>query len=113
MHRAGAAERNEGEFPRIMPAFDRNDAQRLRHIAVDDFDDARGGLCHRQAQRLGNRNVDRAFRCGNVDRQVAAQQSLAIEIAQYHIRIGHSRRGAAGTVRRGTGIRTRAVRTDL
>ena len=39
MQRAGAAERDEGEVARVVPALDRDDAQRTQHLRVHDRDD--------------------------------------------------------------------------
>ena len=41
VQRPGAAERDEREIARIVPALDRHDSQRTQHLRVDDVDDRR------------------------------------------------------------------------
>ena len=56
MQRPGAAERDEREVGRIVPALDGDDAKRTQHLGVDDVDDAAG--IDSAKRSLGRRPVE-------------------------------------------------------
>ena len=60
VHRAGAAERQQGEAARVDAALDRDDAERPHHLLVGDADDPGGGLQRVQSQFIGQR-ADRSL----------------------------------------------------
>ena len=51
VHAAGAAERDEREIARVVPALDRDDANRALHVGVGDAHDAFGERRHAELQR--------------------------------------------------------------
>ena len=60
VHRAGAAEGQQGEAARVDAALDRDDAQRPHHLLVGDADDPGGRLARVEAERRGERGDRRA-----------------------------------------------------
>ena len=85
MHGASAAEGDERELAGIVAALDRDDAQRLGHVAVDDFDDLGGRFGHSQSEQVCHSLADRRLGCREIDLERAAQQRLAIEVAQHDV----------------------------
>ncbi len=73
VQRAAAAERHQHEVARIEPALDRHDAQHLRHVGIDERDDARGRTFNVAVQRCRN-GRDRRVRARRIDRKRAADQ---------------------------------------
>ena len=98
MQRPGAAERREHEIARVVAALHRDDLQDLRHGVIDDVDDGgrRGG--HIDAERLREPLAHRGFGGGMIDRQLAAEQRGAVEIAEQQVAVGDGRLGAAAAV---------------
>src|SRR6516165_5140104 len=96
---AGAAKGDQRKLARVMAALDRDDAKGLGHIAVDDLDDRRGSFGHSQSKRIGHPLADRRLRCREIDRERAAQQGFAIEVAEHDIGIGDRRLAATESVR--------------
>jgi hypothetical protein len=105
-----AAKGNQREFARIVTALDRDDAKCLGHIAVDDLDDRGGGFGDPQPERIGHAFADRRLRCRKIDRERAAQQGFAIEVAEHYVSVAdrrvvptesvsHRTRGGAGAAR--------------
>jgi uncharacterized membrane protein YbhN (UPF0104 family) len=74
MERAGAAEGDERELPRIVAALDRDEAQRPQHLRVDDFD------------RLG--------RVDSLERALGGVATLALAAIGFALAIGHYDVGA-------------------
>ncbi len=113
MHRPGAAERDQREISRVVAALDRDDAQGFGHVAVDDLDDLGGSLGNLKAERRCDIAGDRGFGGGCVDRQIAAQQRFAVEIAEHDVGVADGRMRAAAPIGGGAGEGAGAVRPDL
>ena len=78
MQRACAAERDERELPRIVPALDRDDSQGTQHFRVHDLD------------HVGRVEVTEGP-LGGVAVELDARRDLLREPAEEEIRIGHRR----------------------
>ena len=109
VQRAGAPERDEGELARIQAAVDRDEADRVDHIEIDQVDDRLSGLeyGHVQATR---ESLERRFRGGHVERHLATQEVARVEAAEDQVRVGHGRLGAAAAVANRTGSGAGALR---
>src|SRR5262249_9564479 len=83
-----------------MAALDRNDAQRLGHIAVDDFDDCRSRLGHPQPERIRHPLANRCLRCRVIDCKGTSQYGLAIEVTEHDIGVADRRLRATFAVSR-------------
>ena len=64
VHRAGAAESDQRELARVVAALERDDAQCLGHIAVDDLDDRGGRVGQADSERVADPLADRRLRRG-------------------------------------------------
>ena len=111
MHRAGAAEGEQREVPRIVAALDCDHANRALHVGVDDANYAarrRGRICFHLA-REPRHCVDGAIR---VELHLAAEEVCRDQSARDQIGVGHGTQIAAA-VTCGTGIGACAIRPDL
>jgi hypothetical protein len=96
---ARAAERDQRELARIVPALDRDDAQRPQHLRVHDLDD------------LGRiKAFERALGGSPIERYVARQ--LRGQPPEQQVRIGDGRPSAAPPIAGGPRLRGRALGAD-
>ena len=109
---SGAAGADQHEIARIIAALDRDAADAVHHVVVDDGEHAVGGLFGRHAQWVG----DALKRCpGLVDaeRQFAAEKTVGIEIAQHQIGVGRRRLDSALAIAGRSRIGAGRLRPDL
>ena len=90
VQRPGAAERQQREGARIMPALDRDRADRPHHVGDDDPEHAVRGALDRKAEPLGERR-DRIAGERCVERHVAAEQATR-KPAEHQVGVGDSGR---------------------
>ena len=109
VHRAGAPERHQREPARVDAALDRDHAQRPRHLAVGDADDALGGLGLAEPELLAEAR-DRGAGGIAVELDVAGEPRVRREVAEDEVRVGHRRLGAAPAVTGGPGLGARRAR---
>ncbi len=96
MQGAGAAERDDREVPRVVAALDRDDAQRPKHLGVDDAD-------HRV-------RVDRPHRTlRGVAIEPQAARELLRQPPEQQVRVGHRRQRASVAIAGRTGKGARAL----
>ena len=112
MERAGAPKGDEREFAGVMPALDRDDAERIRHIAVDDRDYAGSRFLDRLIERAGQLRLEGGYCGGVVDRHTSTEKRACVKIAQDEIGVGHCWALAATSVADGSGFCTRTARAD-
>ena len=111
MHRACAAEGDEGEVARLDSLLDRERPDRLRHLRVDHRDDPLGQLGDPEAELLAEPG-DRGAGGRGVERHAAARERLRIDPAEHEVGVGHRRAGAAAAVAGRAGIGAGALRAD-
>jgi hypothetical protein len=108
-----AAERKQHEIARVVPARERNHADRAGHAIVGDAQDRRGHLDavqpERPAELLGKDRLDPAHIGGPGN----SEQAPGVEPAEHEVRIGDRRLGAAASVADRSGMRAGAARADL
>jgi hypothetical protein len=109
---AGAAVAEHGEPARVEPALDRDAADQVGHLRVDDLDHRRGRLLRRQPERLRDRR-ERLERGVGVEPDPSAEEVVRVQPAQHEIRVGDRRFVAARPVARRSGHCAGAARTDL
>ena len=112
MRRRGAAGADKDEVARVIAPFDRDAPDAVHHVVVDDGEHAIGRLFGRKAERIGYAHK-RATRLLDAERQLAAEQSVRIEIAQHQIGIRRGGLDAALAIAGGAWISARRLRTDL
>ena len=109
VQRPRAAERDQREARRIVPALDRNHPQRPRHIRVHHVDHRR-----RRAPRIAPERLRHAAQrplCPRrIQRNRPAQPLLGAQTPQHRVRVGHRRRLPAPVGGRPR-IRARALRS--
>ena len=110
VQRPGAAEGDQRELARVVAALHGDDAQRARHVLVDDPQDAVGGLLQRQPHRVGDL-LHGAARRLDVERHLAADQ-VRREVAEDDVGVGDGRLLAALAVRGRAGLGARGLRAD-
>ena len=113
MHRPRPAEGDQRAAARIMAALDRDDAQGGGHVGVHDLDHARRRLGRAHPERRADLLAQRPLRRRRVDRQVAAEQRLPVEIAQHDVGVADGGLGAAAAIADRARLRTGALRADL
>src|SRR4029077_12101958 len=86
---------------------------RLFHLHVDDADDALRRFGDIQAERLGNRGLDRGARLWGTAPPSPAQEVIFAEIAKHQIAVGDGRRLATAPVASRSRHCTRALWSDL
>ena len=84
--RAGPAERDQREVPRVLAALDRDDPERLRHVRVDDAVDAEGGPGHVEPERAGDLRLHCRAREVGVEPD-AAGEGLRAQVTEDHARV--------------------------
>ena len=87
VQRPPAAEGQQREVARIVPALDRDDAQYLGHLGVDQRDDPGRGALDVPTQRPAHRRDGRASAV-LVDRKRPVEQRARVEPAQHDVRVG-------------------------
>ena len=113
MHRAGAAEGEQGVAPRIVSALDGGVADQVAHLGVDDAVDGAGRLGDAHAQGPGHLLRHRPARGVHVEGDLAAEEVLGVQVSQDQAGIGHRGFGAAAVVAHRTGVGAGAARADL
>src|ERR1700742_2985817 len=111
VHRAGAAEGEEGEAARGHPALERDDAERAHHLLVGDADDPGGGLERVESQFAGER-ADGTFRRLGVEGDAAREGRVGGEVAEQQVGVGDRRLGATAAVTGGAGLGARRARAE-
>ena len=86
-------------------------ADRVRHIGIDDGENAFGRLFETEAEPLGQ-TADGAPRGGGVEPHGPAQEIIGVEPAEHDIGVGYGRLDAALAVGRWSGIGPGAARAD-
>ena len=112
VQRPGAAERQQREGARIVPALDRDRADRPHHVGDHDAEHAVRGALDREAEPLGERR-DRLAREALVERHVAAEQPARRKPPEHEVRVGDGRLLATAAVAGRARLRARALRADL
>ena len=112
MQAAGAAIRENGEVFRVLAALDRDLADDVGHLRVDDLDHRRRRVLHRHAERIGDPRLDRLARLLRVEPHAAAEEEVRVEAAEHEVRVGDGRLAAALFVAGRTRPRARALRAD-
>ena len=109
--RAGAAERQQREPPRVAAALAGDGSHRLAHVRHGDAVRAERRLGDADAERVGD-GRDRLLGQARVDRLGSAGERLLVEVAEHDERVGQRRlfaaKAVAGRARGGAG----AVRAD-
>ena len=111
VHRAGAAERDEGEVARVDPLLDGDRPHRVRHLRVDDREHPLGEL-GRPEPDLAPRPSERALGRALVERHPAAEEVARVEPAEEEVRVGHGRLRSAAPVAGRARIGAGALRPD-
>ena len=105
MEPGGAAESDHGEIPRVEALLEQRQANRRPEIGIGHGEQPlRSGL-DGKSERLADRRRNRRPGRGAVEPHVATEETLAIEPAEQHVRVGDRRLGSAPAV----GCRTRGV----
>ena len=112
MGRPCAAVCIEDEVPGIVTAADRDFAQGVGHVGVNNIANSRGDRLHVEHKRLGDLLADRFDRGSPICRHAAAEKVVWRDDAQHDVRVGHRDELAAATVTDGPGTRSGAVGTD-
>ena len=105
--RAGAAEREQRQAGGVVAALGGVHAGGAGHVLVDEAVDAPGGLLDGQVERLGDVGLDRLRRRVDVERHLAAEEEVGVEVAEHEVGVGDRglRPAAAVTGRAGVGAR--------
>ena len=103
---------HQHEVARIVAAFHRDAADAVDHVAVDDGVHAVGGTLDGNPQWIGD-FLHRLAGLLEIERQLAAEQAIGIEIAQHQIGIRCRRFGTALPVAGRPWFRARRLRADL
>ena len=113
MNGARAPEGKNGKLLDVLAAFDGMNARSRRHALVGELMNAPCGFGHLEIERLADPFHKGAPRAVGIQRHLAAEEELRIEIAENEIRIRHGRLGATQSVADGAWLRARASAADL
>ena len=91
MERAGAAEREQREVPRVIASADRLAPDQVGHARVDDLDDSDRDLLHGQPQGTAEPITDRAVGRVTVKRPLATEEGVGVDPSEHDVRVGHGR----------------------
>src|SRR5436305_7590896 len=90
MHCASAAEGNQRKLPRIMPALNRDHANRLFHVGVDHADHAGGKVFRRKIAVIFPEPLSNdLLRARQVELKVAAKKLVSRKTAKQKIGVSH------------------------
>ena len=109
LQRAGPAEGDERKAARVDALLDRTGADRVRHIGVDDGEDALRRLAEAEAE-LDCKPADGAVRRFRVELHATAEEVIRVEPAENQIGVCHRRLFAAHPISRGSRRGARAAR---
>ena len=107
------AVREHREAPRVQAALDRDPADQVGHLRVDDLDDPRGGLLRLEAQGLADPAADGLDRRPAIEAHPPPEEVVGIDPAEHEVRVGHGRLGPARAVAGRAGRCPGAPRPDL
>jgi hypothetical protein len=111
VRRAGAAERDHREAPRVLALLDDVDARRGGHVLGHHAVHAPGRLDGGKAEAGADRG-ERALGRPLVEPHAAAEKEFRVVIAEQQIGVGHGRLAAAAAIAHGSRIGTRRARPD-
>ena len=89
MRRRRATCAHQHEITRIIATLNRDTADAVDHVGVDDGEHAIGGAFHRQTQRVSDA-FDRIVGLLRIQRQASADKAIGVQIAKHDIGVRHS-----------------------
>ena len=113
MRGGGAARTHQHEIARVITTLHRDAADAVHHVVVDDGVHAIGRAFDRDAERIRNLGLDRLPGLREIERQLAAQKAIRVEIAQHEVGVRRRRLRAALAVTGRPRLRARRLRADL
>jgi hypothetical protein len=111
VQRSGTAECDERKAAWVEAFLHGARADRVRHVGIDDREDALGRFLETEAKPLGQ-TAGGAPRCHRIEPHRAAQKIIGIQPAEHEIGIGHRGLGAASSIGGRSGIGPGAARAD-
>ena len=111
VQRAGAAEGDQREAPRIDAALHGQDADGVGHLFVHQVDDRRRRLLHAHAERTAQL-LHRAVGRRGIEPHLAAEEEAGIQAAEHHVGVGDGDLLTALAVADRAWRRTGALRSD-
>ena len=112
VQRGGAAEREDGEAPRIDAAAHRDQPDAFGHVRVDDAIDALGRGHAVDAEPAGDA-IDGGLGGAAIEARAAAEEVVGIEEAEHQVGVGHGRLGAAAAIAGRSRLRAGALGPDV
>ena len=110
--RSGAAGGDQRVTAKVPASFDGVHSSSGRHVLVDHTVDCRARLLDREVD-AGGETFDCGVRGSGVQRHLAAQEEVRVEIPEQQVGIGHGRVGSSQAVARRPRVGSGAIRANL